>query len=83
MNLSASGAEADSVEYNQSCKAKNARILGLEWTAVNEVLFLTDHGLELYQVQPERRAVRNLRVQNFSANWFAYCVRNSVHLHCF
>ena len=40
----------EGVEYSQSCKAKNATILGFVWTYGNEILFVTDHGVELFQV---------------------------------
>lgn len=40
----------DGVEYSQSCKGKNATILGFVWTHGNEILFVTDHGVELFQV---------------------------------
>lgn len=40
----------DVIEYSQSCKGKNATILGFVWTHGNEILFVTDHGVELYQV---------------------------------
>ena len=41
----------DSVEYSQSCKGKNTTILGFVWTSNNEIVFVTDHGVELFQVQ--------------------------------
>lgn len=40
----------DNVEYSQLCKGKNATILGFVWTHGNEILFVTDHGVELFQV---------------------------------
>jgi hypothetical protein len=40
----------DSVEYSQSCKGKNATILGFVWTHNNEIVFVTDHGVEFFQV---------------------------------
>ena len=40
----------DGIEYSQSCKGKNATILGFVWTHGNEILFVTDHGVELFQV---------------------------------
>ena len=40
----------DSVEYSQSCKGKNTVILGFVWTYNNEIVFVTDHGVELFQV---------------------------------
>lgn len=40
----------DHIEYSQSCRGKNATILGFVWTHGNEILIVTDHGVELYQV---------------------------------
>jgi hypothetical protein len=40
----------DGIQYSQSCKGKNATILGFVWTHANEILFVTDHGVEYYQV---------------------------------
>lgn len=37
-------------EYSQTCKNKNATILGFIWIALNEILFITKLGLELFQV---------------------------------
>ncbi|XP_070554838.1 regulator of MON1-CCZ1 complex-like isoform X3 [Ptychodera flava] len=39
----------DSKEYSQSCKGKSTRIIGFNWTNINEIVFITDHGLEFYQ----------------------------------
>lgn len=41
----------DHVEYSQSCKGKNATILGFVWTHGTEILVVTDHGVELFQVR--------------------------------
>ena len=40
----------DGVEYSQSCKGKNATIQGFVWTHDNEILLVTDHGVELFLV---------------------------------
>lgn len=40
----------DTVEYSQPCKGKSATILGFVWTHGNDILFVTDHGVELFQV---------------------------------
>ncbi|XP_035771432.1 regulator of MON1-CCZ1 complex [Neolamprologus brichardi] len=37
-------------EFSQECKTKNANILGFCWTNWNEVVFITDQGIEFYQV---------------------------------
>lgn len=40
----------DNIEYSQSCKGKNASIQGFVWTYGNEILVITDHGVELFLV---------------------------------
>lgn len=49
VNYNISGS-LDGIEYSQSCKGKNTTILGFVWTYGNEILFVTDHGAELFQV---------------------------------
>ena len=44
----------DNIEYSQSCKGKNATILGFVWTHGNEILFVTDYGVELFQVKKKK-----------------------------
>lgn len=41
----------DNIEYSQSCKGKNATILGFVWTHGTEILVVTDHGVELFHVR--------------------------------
>lgn len=41
----------DNVEYSQACKGKNATILGFVWTHGTEILVVTDHGVELFNVR--------------------------------
>ncbi|KAG8228249.1 hypothetical protein J437_LFUL015056 [Ladona fulva] len=72
--------DRDSVEYSQSCKGKNAIILGFVWTGNTEIAFITDHGIELFQVIPERRMLKALRSQNASANWFVECPQSGMVL---
>ncbi|XP_071448385.1 regulator of MON1-CCZ1 complex [Hetaerina americana] len=72
--------ERDSVEYTQSCKGKNTIILGFVWTGVNEIAFVTDNGIELFQVVPERRMLKALRNQSASAYWFVHCPQSGMVL---
>ncbi|XP_038050972.1 regulator of MON1-CCZ1 complex-like [Patiria miniata] len=70
----------DSAEYSQSCKGKNTKIIGFNWTNINEVVFVTDHGLELYQVIPEKKTLKSLKNINISVNWFVFFADNSLLL---
>ncbi|XP_071859844.1 regulator of MON1-CCZ1 complex protein bulli isoform X2 [Bombus fervidus] len=70
----------DNIEYSQSCKGKNATILGFVWTHGNEILFVTDYGVELFQVNPEKRNVRFLKCLSLGVNWFVFCPRSYLVL---
>lgn len=66
-------------EYSQSCK-KNSNILGFIWTQHNEVAFVTDHGIELYLVIPEKRSLKHLKSTSATVQWFVWCSRNKIAL---
>ncbi|XP_036179069.1 regulator of MON1-CCZ1 complex isoform X4 [Myotis myotis] len=42
--------DSSQLEYTQECKTKNASILGFCWTSSTEIVFITDQGIEFYQV---------------------------------
>uniref|UniRef100_A0A7N4P142 Regulator of MON1-CCZ1 n=1 Tax=Sarcophilus harrisii TaxID=9305 RepID=A0A7N4P142_SARHA len=68
------------LEYTQECKTKNANILGFCWTSSTEIVFITDQGIEFYQVLPEKRSLKLLKSQNINVNWYMYCPESSVIL---
>ncbi|GLH05996.1 Uncharacterized protein GBIM_11526 [Gryllus bimaculatus] len=72
--------EMESFEYSQSCKGKNTVILGFVWTHSNEIVFVTDHGIELYQVQPEKHSLKALKSYSMSVNWFVFCPQSNLML---
>lgn len=53
------------IEYTHSCKWKNAKILGFVWPKNNEIAFITDHGIELLQVLPEKKILKSLKNTSF------------------
>lgn len=53
------------VEYSHACKWKNAKILGFVWPKVNEIAFITDHGIELLQVLPDKKQLKTLKSTSF------------------
>uniref|UniRef100_A0A3Q3F858 Regulator of MON1-CCZ1 n=1 Tax=Kryptolebias marmoratus TaxID=37003 RepID=A0A3Q3F858_KRYMA len=59
---------------------KNANVLGFCWTSWNEVIFITDQGIEFYQVFPDKRSLKLLKSQNINVNWYQYCPETSVLL---
>lgn len=53
------------IEYSHTCKWKNAKILGFVWPKANEIAFITDHGIELLQVFPEKKQLKTLKSISF------------------
>ncbi|XP_044279950.1 regulator of MON1-CCZ1 complex isoform X3 [Varanus komodoensis] len=72
--------DSPQLEYTQECKTKNANILGFCWTGSAEIVFITDQGIEFYQVLPEKRTLKLLKSQNINVNWYMYCPESSVIL---
>ncbi|RXN01530.1 hypothetical protein EOD39_6432 [Acipenser ruthenus] len=68
------------LEYSQECKTKNASILGFCWTSWNEIVFITDQGIEFYQVLPDKRSLKLQKSQSINVNWYMYCPVTSVIL---
>ncbi|CAB1341084.1 unnamed protein product [Coregonus sp. 'balchen'] len=68
------------LEFSQECKMKNASILGFCWTNWNEILFITDQGIEFYQVLPDKRNLKLLKSQSINVNWYMYCPETAVIL---
>lgn len=42
--------ELDDTEYSQGSRNKNAAIIGFVWSQADEILIVTDKGVELFQV---------------------------------
>uniref|UniRef100_A0A3B3B4I1 Regulator of MON1-CCZ1 n=1 Tax=Oryzias melastigma TaxID=30732 RepID=A0A3B3B4I1_ORYME len=59
---------------------RNASILGFCWTSWNEVVFITDQGVEFYQVFPDKRSLKLLKSQSINVNWYQYCPETAVIL---
>uniref|UniRef100_A0A8C9TZC7 Regulator of MON1-CCZ1 n=1 Tax=Scleropages formosus TaxID=113540 RepID=A0A8C9TZC7_SCLFO len=67
-------------EFSQECKTKNATVLGFCWTSWNEIVFITDQGVEFYQVLPDKRSLKLLKSHSINVNWYVYCPETSVIL---
>lgn len=65
--------------YSQACK-KNANIIGFVWSQLNEVAFITDHGIELYTVIPEKKTIKHLKSISTTVQWFLWCSTNNMAL---
>nr|XP_025129313.1 regulator of MON1-CCZ1 complex isoform X2 [Bubalus bubalis] len=68
------------VQRTSKTVTKNANILGFCWTSSTEIVFITDQGIEFYQVLPEKRNLKLLKSQNINVNWYMYCPEGSVIL---
>ncbi|MBN3310937.1 RMC1 protein, partial [Amia calva] len=68
------------LEYSQECRTKNASVLGFCWTNWNEIVFITDQGIEFYQVLPDKRSLKLLKSQSINVNWYMYCPETFVIL---
>lgn len=66
--------------YSQECKTRNASILGFCWTSSTEIVFITDQGIEFYQVFPDKRYLKLLKSQSINVNWYLYCPESAVIL---
>ncbi|OQV25494.1 Uncharacterized protein C18orf8 [Hypsibius exemplaris] len=64
----------DLIEYSQTCsRARSAKILGFCWVSSTEIVFVTDtHGLESYQIRPEKKILKSLKNYSLAVNWFLY-----------
>lgn len=60
-----------SVEYSQTCK-KGASIHGFIWTGPSYVAFITDSGVEPYQILYEKRNIKALKTVQATAQWFIW-----------
>ncbi|XP_050665684.1 regulator of MON1-CCZ1 complex [Leptidea sinapis] len=66
------------IEYSHTCKWKTAKILGFVWPKVNEIAFITDHGIELLQIMPEKKQLKTLKSTSFSGAWFSWCAQSKI-----
>lgn len=57
-------------EFSQQARVKNCVILGFFWTSASEVVLITDMGLELFSVNPERRSCKFLRATSVGVAWY-------------
>jgi len=73
-------AGTDSLEYSQTCKGKGTKILGSCWTGLYEIVFITDRGIEQYQVFPDKKTVKLLKTVSLPVSWFVWSFESSVLL---
>lgn len=71
---------SDSQQYSQTCKSKSAHIIGFNWTNFNEIVFITNQGLEFYQVQPEKHSLKMIKNYSVQVNWFVFLPESALLL---
>ncbi|KAL5015940.1 hypothetical protein ScPMuIL_005529 [Solemya velum] len=70
----------DQLEYSQTCKGKTTEIIGFVWTSSCDIVFITDHGVEYYQVSAEKRTLKCLRTSSLTVNWFVWLAESTMLL---
>jgi len=60
---------ADTTEYSQTCKGRGATILSFYWTGCYEIVYVTDQGIEYYQVSPDKKNLKLIKPYTLSVNW--------------
>ncbi|XP_066148157.1 regulator of MON1-CCZ1 complex [Euwallacea fornicatus] len=64
-------------EYSVGCK-KNSCIIGFVWSNINELAIITDHGVELYTVIPDKKSLKHLKTTSVTVQWFVWCPSNKI-----
>ncbi|CAD5225921.1 unnamed protein product [Bursaphelenchus okinawaensis] len=59
-------------DYKQNCRAEATKIMGAQWVAEKQIVYVTDGGLELYQFNSKRKTVKFVKAVSFRPNWFVY-----------
>ncbi|XP_068750238.1 regulator of MON1-CCZ1 complex-like isoform X2 [Montipora capricornis] len=67
-------------QYSQTCKSKSAHIIGFNWTNFNEIVFITNQGLEFYQVLPDKHSLKMIKNYSVQVNWFVFLPESAVLL---
>lgn len=64
--------ELESRRYQQSSRARNAKLSGFLWTGSSDMVMITDVSVEYYHVDPQRHRLRHVKSFPSSTNWFVY-----------
>lgn len=66
--------------YCQTCKGKTSRITDFFWASNSEIIFVTDSGLEFYEVDSEKKSLRCIKTHSIGlVNWSLWH-KDSKHL---
>ena len=64
--------------WGQIFNCNNSLICRFNWTTANEIVYFTSHGIEIYNVQPEKRTVKSVRYMNQLISWLVFCPFSSI-----
>ncbi|KAM3183766.1 hypothetical protein ACTXT7_009727 [Hymenolepis weldensis] len=67
-------------EYSQSCKKSASTIIGFVWSSDSEIIFVTNEGFELYQINREIRSTKALKHGSVQTNWYTWDPLNKILL---
>lgn len=71
---------AEKTEYTQSCKGRTAKIIGFSWTGANEIVLVTNQGIEFYQVHSDKRSLKLSKHYPANINWYVFFPECSILL---
>lgn len=61
-------------------KEKNSKILGFIWIQSREAVIVSNDGVELFVLIPEKRQCKTLKLLNYTINWFTWCALENFAL---
>ena len=64
--------------WGQIFNCNNSLICRFNWTTANEIVYFTSHGIEIYNVQPDKRTVKSVRYMNQLISWLVFCPFSSI-----
>lgn len=54
-------------------KSKNSEIYGFVWLTTREVVFISNGGVEIFNVNLDKKQLKSVKSINQSINWFCWC----------
>ncbi|KAM7542485.1 hypothetical protein Aperf_G00000018609 [Anoplocephala perfoliata] len=75
-----SNGRPDDAEYSQSCKKTASYIIGFVWSNDSDIIFVTNEGFELYQINRDCRTARALKTGSVQTNWYNWDPLNKILL---
>ncbi|CAJ0939299.1 unnamed protein product, partial [Mesorhabditis belari] len=64
-----SGDRENCIEFTQVVSSRSGLIRQVEWITSNQIVFITNNGLELYDVNEEKRNSKLVKTLNVASDW--------------